>query len=148
MPCEPLGYLDMIALVARARIVLTDSGGLQKEAFFLGRPCVTLRDETEWVETVSGGGNIIAGTDPQRIRGAVAPGTPGSRAASRTSPRPSARHSATARSAAGSSRNPWTSWPAAARLTGLRRRRGNVLRSRSGARIAHYACDIIWTSRG
>jgi UDP-N-acetylglucosamine 2-epimerase len=64
---EPLGYLDMLALVARARIVLTDSGGLQKEAFFLGRPCITLRDVTEWVETVSAGGNLVAGTDPERI---------------------------------------------------------------------------------
>ena len=69
---EPLGYLDMIALVARARIVLTDSGGLQKEAFFLGRPCVTLREETEWVETVSGGGNLVAGTEPRRILESVA----------------------------------------------------------------------------
>ncbi|HEU4515836.1 MAG TPA: UDP-N-acetylglucosamine 2-epimerase (non-hydrolyzing) [Steroidobacteraceae bacterium] len=69
---EPLGYLDMIALVARARIVLTDSGGLQKEAFFLDRPCVTLREETEWVETVAGGGNRIAGTDAGRIGEAVA----------------------------------------------------------------------------
>lgn len=68
---EPLGYLDMIALVARARIVLTDSGGLQKEAFFLGRPCVTLRGETEWVETVAGGGNVVVGTDAARVRNAV-----------------------------------------------------------------------------
>jgi UDP-GlcNAc3NAcA epimerase len=70
-PIDPLGYLDMIRLVAGARVVLTDSGGLQKEAFFLGRPCVTLRDETEWVETVKAGGNKIAGTDPERILASV-----------------------------------------------------------------------------
>jgi UDP-GlcNAc3NAcA epimerase len=68
----PLGYFDMIALVADARMVLTDSGGLQKEAFFLGRPCVTLREETEWVETVTGGGNVVAGTDDGTIRAAIA----------------------------------------------------------------------------
>ncbi|MGH8471912.1 MAG: non-hydrolyzing UDP-N-acetylglucosamine 2-epimerase, partial [Gammaproteobacteria bacterium] len=68
----PLSYLDMIQLVGNARIVLTDSGGLQKEAFFLGRPCITLRNETEWVETVSGGGNIVAGPEIQEIVDAAA----------------------------------------------------------------------------
>lgn len=69
---EPQGYLDMISLVANCRIVLTDSGGLQKEAFFLGRPCVTLREETEWVETADSGGNLVAGTDAGKIVEAIA----------------------------------------------------------------------------
>lgn len=68
---EPLGYLDMLRLVDASNLVLTDSGGLQKEAFFLGKPCVTMRDETEWVETVEGGGNVVTGVDPGRVMQAV-----------------------------------------------------------------------------
>ena len=68
---DPAPYLEMIALLAGARAVMTDSGGVQKEAFFLKVPCITLRDETEWVETVQGGGNILAGVEPDAIREAV-----------------------------------------------------------------------------
>jgi UDP-GlcNAc3NAcA epimerase len=68
---EPLGYLDMLQMVANSRYVLTDSGGLQKEAFFLGRPCVTMRSETEWVETVDAGANIVSGADRGDILAAV-----------------------------------------------------------------------------
>ncbi len=64
---DPVGYLDMVSLITGSRVVLTDSGGLQKEAFFFGRPCVTLRDETEWTELVEGGFNRLAGARHEAI---------------------------------------------------------------------------------
>jgi len=68
---KPVPYLEMLALESRARAILTDSGGVQKEAFILGTPCITLRDTTEWVETVKAGANRLVGVDPDRILRAV-----------------------------------------------------------------------------
>ena len=64
---EPVGYLEMVYLLEHCKLVMTDSGGLQKEAFFFQKPCITLRDETEWVELVNNGFNTIAGADKSKI---------------------------------------------------------------------------------
>jgi len=69
--CPPLSYLDMVALEKNAKTIITDSGGVQKEAYYHGVPCVTLRDETEWTETVYGGWNLIAGANFDQIIHAV-----------------------------------------------------------------------------
>jgi UDP-GlcNAc3NAcA epimerase len=73
---DPVGYLEMVELTSAARLILTDSGGLQKEAYWLGIPCITLREETEWVETVEAGWNALAGSDSTRILDAVRSFTP------------------------------------------------------------------------
>lgn len=67
IPIEPLGYLDTLRLETSSRLILTDSGGVQKEAYFHGVPCVTLRDETEWTELVDCGANCLAGSDTDKI---------------------------------------------------------------------------------
>ena len=69
---EPLGYLDMAALCSQGRVIVTDSGGLQKEAYWYGVPCVTARPSTEWVDTVEVGANVLVDDDPALLARAVA----------------------------------------------------------------------------
>ena len=63
---EPVSYVDMLNLQKNAKLVITDSGGMQKEAYFLKTPCVTLRDETEWVELIEAGWNKLINTDSNK----------------------------------------------------------------------------------
>jgi UDP-N-acetylglucosamine 2-epimerase len=69
---DPLGYMDFAALASQARVILTDSGGLQKEAYWYGVPCVTLRPSTEWKDTVELGANVLVDDDPDAIVDAAA----------------------------------------------------------------------------
>ena len=69
---EPLGYFDFAALASQAAVIATDSGGLQKEAYWYGVPCVTMRPSTEWVDTVRAGANVLVDDDPERIATALA----------------------------------------------------------------------------
>ena len=68
---EPLGFSEMLAAEQNARVIVTDSGGVQKEACWLGVPCVTVRDETEWVETVESGGTSLVGAHRDKLVNAI-----------------------------------------------------------------------------
>jgi UDP-N-acetylglucosamine 2-epimerase (non-hydrolysing) len=68
---DPLGYIDMLHLMKHAKKILTDSGGIQKEAYVMGVPCITMRENTEWIETLTGGWNVLVGADKHKILAAI-----------------------------------------------------------------------------
>jgi UDP-GlcNAc3NAcA epimerase len=68
---EPVGYFEMLALENACDYIVTDSGGVQKEAYFFNKPCITLRDTTEWVELVTHGWNMLVGSDELKIRASL-----------------------------------------------------------------------------
>lgn len=68
---EPIGYLEMLMLESNSKKIVTDSGGVQKEAYFMKKPCITMRDETEWIETVEVGWNVVVGTHKSSILDAI-----------------------------------------------------------------------------
>jgi UDP-GlcNAc3NAcA epimerase len=72
---EPLSYLELASLASQARVIVTDSGGLQKEAYWYGVPCVTVRPSTEWVDTIAEGANVLVDDDPEALAAAVASAT-------------------------------------------------------------------------
>jgi len=90
---DPVSYIDMLMLEKHACAILTDSGGMQKEAHFFHVPCVTLREETEWVETVSSGWNVLAGADEVKIRKALKHFSSPRRNVERRPARPALNHS-------------------------------------------------------
>ena len=74
---EPISFLDMVQLENKAKVIMTDSGGVQKEAYFHQVPCITLRDESEWIETVAAGWNQLAGADSNLMQRAFEMATKG-----------------------------------------------------------------------